>query len=78
MVSATRISVQHILEKATKCEKEKIEMLNNNNQVRVLSRMGAREITPEESAQIGGGFIPTLLSVIMTGVPLGTDHRLDE
>ena len=55
-------------------------MLNNKNQARVLSRMGAREITPSEAEQITGSsaFIPTLLSVIMTGVPLVTDHRLDE
>jgi len=54
--------------------------MHNNNQVRVLSRMGAREITPTEADQINGSsaFIPTLLSVIMTGVPLGSDHRLDE
>ena len=43
-------------------------MLNNNDDVRVLSRMGARDLTPEESEQIGGSnaFIPTLLSVIVT------------
>jgi len=55
-------------------------MLNNNEPSRVLSRMGARELTPEESGQIGGsnGVIPSLLSVIRTGVPLGSDYTLDE
>jgi hypothetical protein len=55
-------------------------MLNDNNQFRVLSRMGARELTPQESEQIGGsnGVIPSLLSVIRTGVPIGSDTRLDE
>jgi hypothetical protein len=55
-------------------------MLNDNNDVRVLSRMGARELNPEESEQIGGsnGVIPSLLSVIRTGVPIGSDYHLDE
>ena len=55
-------------------------MLNNNNQLRVLSRMGARDLTPQESEQIGGsnGAIRSLLSVIRTGVPLGSDYQLDE
>lgn len=58
---------------------EEPKMLNNN-QVRVLSRMGARELSSEESEQISGstGFIPTLLSVIRTGDPIGSDTRLDE
>ena len=55
-------------------------MLNDNQQVRVLSRMGARELTTDESGQISGstGIIPTLLSVIRTGNPIGSDTRLDE
>jgi hypothetical protein len=56
-------------------------MLNNHNDVRVLSRMGARDLTPEEAEQIGGsnGVIrPSLLSAIRTGVPLGSDVHLDE
>lgn len=53
-------------------------MLNENKQIRVLSRMGARVLTPEESEQINGstGFVPTLLSVIHT--LNGADTRLDE
>jgi hypothetical protein len=55
-------------------------MPNNHNDVRVLSRMGARDLTPEESEQISGtnGAIRSLLSVIRTGVPLGSDYNLDE
>ena len=55
-------------------------MFNNNNDVRVLSRMGARDITPAEAEQITGSsaFIPTLLSVIVTHTSTGgTDTRLD-
>lgn len=48
-------------------------MLNENKQVRVLSRMGARELTPEESGKVGGG---TLLSKIRTGG--GADIWLDQ
>jgi hypothetical protein len=52
----------------------------NNNELRVLSRRGAREITPSETEQINGSsaFIPTLLSVIRTHTPDGgSDTRLD-
>lgn len=51
-------------------------MLNENKQVRVLSRMGARELAPEESGQVGGGAIHSLLSVIRTLG--GSDFTLDE
>jgi len=53
---------------------------NNPNDLRVLSRLGARNITPEEAEQISGSnaFIPTLLSVIVTHTTTGgTDTRLD-
>ena len=55
-------------------------MPNDKNDVRVLNRMGARELTREESEQIGGSnaFIPTLLSVIVTHTASGgSDTRLD-
>lgn len=53
-------------------------MPNNNKQLRVLSRMGARQLTSEESEQIVGstGVIHSLLSVIRTNG--GTDFTLDE
>jgi len=56
-------------------------MSDNHHGIRVLSRMGARELTPEESEQIGGSngvITPSLLSVIRTGVPIGSDFKLDE
>jgi hypothetical protein len=55
-------------------------MPNNNDDVRVLSRMGARDLTPEEAEQIGGsnGAIRSLLSVIRTGNPVSPDFQLDE
>jgi hypothetical protein len=55
--------------------KEESKMLNENKQVRVLSRMGARELTPEESKQIGGA-TGTFLSKIRTGG--GADIWLDQ
>lgn len=51
-------------------------MANENN--RVLSRMGARQLTHNEVDEVTGGFIPTLLSVILTGPSSDPDHRLDE
>ena len=55
-------------------------MFNDNNGVRVLSRMGARDLTPEEAGQISGtnGILPSLLSVIRTGTPVSPDFHLDE
>jgi hypothetical protein len=54
------------------------QMPNNNPQLRVLSRMGARELSSEESEQISGsnGAIRSLLSVIRTLG--GSDFTLDE
>jgi hypothetical protein len=48
---------------------------NNNNDNRVLGRMGARKLNDNEADQVTGGIVPTLLSVIYTNG--GTDHRLD-
>ena len=48
-------------------------MLNDNKQLRVLSRMGAREITPEEAEQTSGG---TFMSVLRTGG--GADLWIDQ
>ena len=49
-----------------------------NEHKRVLSRMGARELSLEESEEIVGsnGAIRSLLSVIRTNG--GTDYTLDE
>ena len=48
---------------------------NNNNGNRVLGRMGARKLNDNETDQVAGGIVPTLLSVIFTNG--GSDHRLD-
>lgn len=50
-------------------------MSQNNNENRVLGRMGARKLTETEVNEVAGGFIPTLLSVIYTNG--GSDHSLD-
>ncbi len=47
----------------------------SNNENRVLMRMGARNLSENETNEVTGGFIPTLLSVIYTNG--GTDHSLD-
>ena len=49
-------------------------MSEENN--RVLNRMGARQLTPNEIDNVGAG-IPTLLSVIRTGSITDPDQRLD-
>jgi hypothetical protein len=48
---------------------------NNNNDNRVLGRVGARKLNESETTQVAGGFVPTLLSVIYTNG--GSDHTLD-
>lgn len=50
-------------------------MSKNNNENRVLGRMGARKLTGDEVNEVAGGIIPTLLSVIYTNG--GSDHSLD-
>ncbi len=49
--------------------------MSKNNDNRVLMRMGARKLTENETDQVAGGLIPTLLSVIWTNG--GSDHSLD-
>jgi len=49
-------------------------MSNDNN--RVLSRTGARQLTKNEIDNIGGG-IPTLLSIIRTGPLVDPDTIRD-
>jgi hypothetical protein len=50
-------------------------MSNNNN--RVLSRIGARQLVQNETNEVTGGLIPTLLSVLLTAPASNPDHRLD-
>jgi hypothetical protein len=49
--------------------------MSQNNENRVLNRMGARQLSQNELDGVSGGFIPTLLSVIYTNN--GQDHSLD-
>ena len=49
--------------------------MSNNHENRVLNRMGARQLSQNELEGVGGGFIPTLLSVIFTNN--GQDQSLD-
>ena len=48
-------------------------MPDNNKPLRVLSRMGARQLTQEEAEQIGGG---TFMSLTRTGG--GADLWIDQ
>ena len=50
--------------------------MSNNNDNRVLNRMGARQLSQDEIGGVTGG-IPTLLSVIRTGTPTYQDYSLD-
>ncbi|HKR97793.1 MAG TPA: hypothetical protein VJW55_20615 [Candidatus Angelobacter sp.] len=50
--------------------------MSNDNNNRVLGRMGARQLTPNEMDNVGGGGA-TLLSVIRTGSAAAPDQRLD-
>ena len=50
-------------------------MSNKNN--RVLGRMGAHELTKEETEVVSGGVIPTLLSRILTNVLTNPDSIRD-
>jgi hypothetical protein len=53
--------------------------MSNDNNNRVLSRMGARQLTESEIEQVTGARISSLLSVIIThSATGGTDERLDE
>ncbi len=50
----------------------------SDNDVRVLNRMGARELKQDESQKITGGYANTLASVLGTGTPGNFDERLDQ
>jgi len=52
--------------------------MSSENNNRVLSRMGARQLTQNEIEQVTGARISSLLSVIITGSEGNRDERLDE
>jgi hypothetical protein len=51
--------------------------MSNENNNRVLSRMGARQLTRNEIDEVTGALAATLLSVILTSPASNPDHRLD-
>lgn len=51
--------------------------MSNQDNNRVLSRMGARKVSQSELDEIGGGFIPTRLTVLTTGPSSNPDHSFD-
>jgi hypothetical protein len=51
-------------------------MSNNNN--RVLIRKGARPLTKNEIDGVTGTSLPSILSVIRTNSPSGSDFTTDE
>jgi hypothetical protein len=51
-------------------------MANNDNN-RVVSRIGAHELTAEEVEKIGGGKL-TFASVLLTGPVSNPDEQLDQ
>ena len=51
--------------------------MSNNNENRVLNRIGARFLTEKELEEIAGGLIPTRLTVLVTGPASHPDQSLD-
>jgi hypothetical protein len=51
-------------------------MLNQDNN-RVLTRMGARKLSREELDGVSGGLIPTRLSTLVTGTSSNPDQSFD-
>jgi hypothetical protein len=51
-------------------------MSNNDN--RVLIRKGARPLTQIEIDEVTGAILPSILSVIRTNSPSGSDFTTDE
>lgn len=51
-------------------------MSNNDN--RVLIRKGARQLNQNEIDEVAGASLPSILSVIRTGNPVGSDFKTDE
>jgi hypothetical protein len=50
---------------------------NNNDENRVLGRMGARKVTEKELDRVAGGIVPTLASDLGTGPASNPDCILD-
>ena len=53
--------------------------MSNNNDARVLGRLGARDVTDEELRKVAGrALIPTRLTEFLTGSASNPDHSFDE
>jgi len=72
---ALTIGSQRAWKKVLKNAKE--ESMSNNNENRVLSRMGARQLTQNEVEQVTGGKL-TLASDLLTGPISNPDDVLDQ
>lgn len=51
--------------------------MSNQDNNRVLTRIGARKLSQSELDEIAGGFIPTRLTVLVTGPSSNPDHSTD-
>ena len=51
--------------------------MSNQDNNRVLTRMGARKISQEELDGASGGLIPTRLSTLVTGTSSNPDQSFD-
>jgi hypothetical protein len=51
--------------------------MSNNSAKRVLNRLGALELTPEETEKVVGSHISTRLSRIVTGTGTNSDVTFD-
>lgn len=52
--------------------------MSSENNNRVLTRLGARQLTQNEIDKIGGGFIPTRLTAFLTAPVTNPDRSIDE
>ena len=61
-------------------EKAKLKRrkLMSNNDNRVLIRKGARPLAQNEIDEVTGAILPSILSVIRTNSPSGSDFTTDE
>lgn len=51
--------------------------MSNENNNRVLTRVGARKLSQSELDEILGGLIPTRLTTLVTGPSSNPDHTVD-
>ena len=55
----------------------KEKYMSNQDNNRVLTRMGARKLSQDELGAVSGGLIPTRLSVLVTGPSSNPDQSFD-